>query len=99
MPEVFKYLSEKLPLSQKTTLLPKGPFLITFHTIISSPLLVKIFELDLETSELDFGVLKSFPAESSQLRVTRVFFLPLLFRNFDDQLSANFHMFVTLCIC
>ena len=27
------------------------------------------------------------------------FFLPLLSRNFDDQLSSNFHRFVILCIC
>ena len=28
-----------------------------------------------------------------------IFFLPLLFCNFDDQLSSNFHRFVILCIC
>ena len=26
-------------------------------------------------------------------------FLPLLSRNFDDQLSSNFHRFLILCIC
>ena len=31
--------------------------------------------------------------------MTRVFFLSLLSRNFDDQLSSNFHRFVILCIC
>ena len=31
--------------------------------------------------------------------MTRVFFLPLLSRNFDNQLSSNFHRFVILCIC
>ena len=31
--------------------------------------------------------------------MTRVFFLPLLSRKFDDQLSSNFHRFVVLCIC
>ena len=31
--------------------------------------------------------------------VTRVFFLPLFSRNFDDRLSSNFHRFVILCIC
>ena len=36
---------------------------------------------------------------STQLRVTRVFFLSLLSRNFDDQLSSNVHRFVILCIC
>ena len=30
-------------------------------------------------------------SESTQLRVTRVFFLSLLSRNFDDQLTSNFH--------
>ena len=30
--------------------------------------------------------------------VTRVFFLPLLSRNFDDQLSSNFHRFSFNCI-
>ena len=29
--------------------------------------------------------------KSTQLRVTRVFFLSLLSRNFDDQLSSNYH--------
>ena len=29
----------------------------------------------------------------------RVFFLSLLSRNFDDQLSSNFHRFVILCLC
>ena len=28
-----------------------------------------------------------------------VFFVPLLSRNFNDQLSSNFHRFVILCIC
>ena len=28
-----------------------------------------------------------------------VFFLSLLFRNFDDRLSSNFHRSVILCIC
>ena len=36
--------------------------------------------------------------ESTQPLVTRVSFFPLLFRNFDDRLSTNCHMFVTLCI-
>ena len=38
---------------------------------------------------------------SNQLHagVTRVFFLSLLSRNFDDLLSSNFHKFVILCIC
>ena len=31
----------------------------------------------------------------AQLSVTRVFFLPLLSRNFDDQLRSNYHRFVT----
>ena len=31
-------------------------------------------------------------------RLTRVFFLSLLSRKFDDRLSSNFHMFVILCI-
>ena len=31
--------------------------------------------------------------------MTRVFFLSLLSRNFDDRLSSNFHRFVILCIC
>ena len=34
----------------------------------------------------------------TQLRVTRVFFLSLLSRKFDDRLSSNFHRFVILCI-
>ena len=38
-------------------------------------------------------------SESTQLRVTRVFFLPLLSHNFDYQLSSNFHRFVILCTC
>ena len=38
-------------------------------------------------------------SESTPLHVTRVFFLPLLSRNFDDQLSSNVHRFVILCIC
>ena len=29
---------------------------------------------------------------------TKVFFLPLFSRNFDDQLSSNLHRFVILCI-
>ena len=36
---------------------------------------------------------------NTQLRVTRLFFLSLLSRIFDDQLSSNFHRFVDLCIC
>ena len=35
---------------------------------------------------------------STQLRVTRMFFLSLS-RIFDDHLSSNFHRFVILCIC
>ena len=31
--------------------------------------------------------------------MTRVFFLSWLSRNFDGQLSSNFHRFVILCIC
>ena len=31
--------------------------------------------------------------------MTRVFFLSLLSRNFDDRLSSNFHRLVILCIC
>ena len=31
--------------------------------------------------------------------MTRVIFLLLLFRNFEDQLSSKFHRFVILCIC
>ena len=38
------------------------------------------------------------PSKRTQLRVTRVFFLSLLSRNFDDRLSSNFHRFVILCI-
>ena len=38
-------------------------------------------------------------SDSTQLCVTRVFFLSLLSRNFDDQLSSNFHRFVVSCIC
>ena len=38
-------------------------------------------------------------SESTQLRVTRLFFLSLLSRKFDDRLSSNFHRFVILCIC
>ena len=38
-------------------------------------------------------------SESKQVCVTRVSFLPLLSRNFDDQPSSNFHRFVILCIC
>ena len=38
-------------------------------------------------------------AESTQLRMSRVFFLPLVSRNFDAQLSSKFHRFVVLCIC
>ena len=30
---------------------------------------------------------------------TKAFFLPLFSRNFNDQLSSNFHRFVILCIC
>jgi hypothetical protein len=45
-------------------------------------------EFDFKTSEFDFEVPKSF--ENTQLRVTMLFFLPLLSRNFDDQLSSNF---------
>ena len=45
--------------------------------------------------ELNFGVKSS---KIKQLRVTRVFFLTLLSRNFDDPLSSNFHRFV-VCIC
>ena len=45
-------------------------------------------EFDFETSELDQA------SESPQLSVTRVFFLSLLSRNFDHQLSSNFHRFV-----
>ena len=35
----------------------------------------------------------------TQLPVTRMFFLSLLSRNFDDQSSSNFHRFVISCIC
>ena len=35
----------------------------------------------------------------TQLCVTRLFFLSLLSRNFDDQLSSYFHRCVNLCIC
>ena len=38
-------------------------------------------------------------SESTQLRVTMVFFLLLLSRNFDNQLISKFHRFVILCIC
>ena len=38
-------------------------------------------------------------SESTQLRVTRVFFLSLLSRNFEHQLSSSFHRFVILCRC
>ena len=39
------------------------------------------------------------PSKRTQLRVTRVFFLPLLSRKFDDRLSSNFQRFVILCLC
>ena len=39
------------------------------------------------------------PSKRSQLLVTRMFFLSLLSRTFDDRLSSNFHRFVILCIC
>ena len=38
-------------------------------------------------------------SELEQLRVTRLLFLSLLSRNFDDQLSSISHRFVILCIC
>ena len=38
-------------------------------------------------------------SESTHFCVTRLFFLSLLSRNFDDRLSSNFHRFVILCIC
>ena len=38
-------------------------------------------------------------SESTQLPVTRFFFLPLLSRTLNDQLSSNFHRFVILCVC
>ena len=37
--------------------------------------------------------------ETTQLRLTSVFFPSLLSRNFDDKLSSNFHRFVILYIC
>ena len=39
------------------------------------------------------------PFESTQLRATRVPFLPLFSRNINNQLSSNFHRFVISCIC
>ena len=39
------------------------------------------------------------PSKRIQLHVTRVFFLSLLSRKFDDRLSSNFHRFIILCIC
>ena len=38
-------------------------------------------------------------SESTQLCVTRAFFLSLLSRKFADRLSSNFHRFVILSIC
>ena len=37
-------------------------------------------------------------SESTELRVTGVYFLSLLSCNFDNQLSSKFHRFVILCI-
>ena len=38
-------------------------------------------------------------SESTQLRVSRVFFLSLLSHNCDDRLRSHYHRFVILCIC
>ena len=45
-------------------------------------------EFDFETKVLDFEV-RNQASESIQLRVTRVFFLPLLSHNFDNKVSSN----------
>ena len=55
-------------------------------------------ELDFETSDLELRS-RNQASASAQLYVTRVFFLSLLSRNFNDRLSSNFHRFVILCIC
>ena len=54
----------------------------------------KIFELN-SRPQLRSRIQAS---KSSQLVRQGSFFLPLFSRNLDDQLSSNFHRFVTLCI-
>ena len=56
-------------------------------------------EFDFETLQIKNLRSRNQASESTQLRVTRVFFLSLISRNFDDQLSSNFHRFTILCIC
>ena len=55
-------------------------------------------EFDFETSSLELEVSKSSIKKHTTLCDKGVF-LSLLSRNFDDQLSSNFHRFVILCIC
>ena len=57
-------------------------------------------EFDFEASELDFDVSKSSIWKHTTLcDRLGVFFLSLISRNLDGQLSSNFHRFVILCIC
>ena len=51
-------------------------------------------EFDFKTSELDFEVPKS-----STWKHTTSCDKGVFSSNFDDQLSSNFHRFVSLCIC
>ena len=55
-------------------------------------------EFDFETSDLEFEVSKSSIWKHTTLCDKGVFSF-ILSRNFDDQLSSNFHRFVILCIC
>ena len=62
------------------------------------------FNIVLYNLHIAFGILNSLgiwnqASEITRVCVTRVFFLTLLSRNFDDQLSSNLHRFVILCIC
>ena len=59
---------------------------------------VTFYEFDFETSDLNLRS-QNQASESTQLRVTRVFFLSLLSCNFYDRLSSNFHRFVILYLC
>ena len=57
-------------------------------------------DFDFETSELGFGgTSRNEASESTQLRVTTVFFSSIISRNCDDQLRPNVQRFVILCIC
>ena len=56
-------------------------------------------EFDFETSSLELEVSKSSIMKSHNFVWEGCFFLSYISRNFDDQLSWNFHRFVISCIC